>query len=192
MVYPNGILEKTSQLMKGSKVKLEEVSSLEYQIPKQCISVSALVTNDRGEVLLLRTHWRSDTWEMPGGNVELGEPLDKAICREFLEETGIVIKPIGITGVYMNTTKQVLSICFRAQYISGEIKIQEDEILEARYIKIDQSNIEEYITRPQQRSRLLDAMNAACFVPFEAWEANPNYMLLHRLEGSWKPSKPDL
>jgi 8-oxo-dGTP pyrophosphatase MutT (NUDIX family) len=32
---------------------------------------------------------------MPGGNVELGEPLDKAICREFLEETGIVIKPIG-------------------------------------------------------------------------------------------------
>lgn len=156
---------------------------LEYQAPKQCISVSALVTNDRGEVLLLRTHWRSDTWEMPGGNVELGEPLDKAICREFLEETGIVIKPIGITGVYMNTTKQVLSICFRAQYISGEIKIQEDEILEARYIKIDQSNIEEYITRPQQRSRLLDAINAAYFVPFEAWEANPNYLLLHRLEG---------
>lgn len=156
---------------------------MEYQVPKQCISVSALVTNDRGEVLLLRTHWRSDTWEMPGGNVELGEPLDKAICREFFEETGIVIKPIGITGVYMNTTKQVLSICFRAQYISGEIKIQEHEILEARYIKIDQSNIEEYITRPQQRSRLLDAMNATCFVPFEVWEANPNYMLLHRLEG---------
>lgn len=157
---------------------------MEYTVPKQCISVTALVTNENGEVLLLRTHWRSDTWEMPGGNVELGEPLDKAICREFLEETGIVIKPIGITGVYMNTTKQVLTICFRAQYISGEIKVQEDEILEARYIKIDQSNISDYITRPQQRSRLLDAMNAKIVVPFEAWEASPNYTLLHRLEGN--------
>ncbi|MEK4038912.1 NUDIX domain-containing protein [Paenibacillus sp. FSL F4-0122] len=156
---------------------------MEYQVPKQCISVAALVTNESGEVLLLRTHWRSDTWEMPGGNVELGEPLDKAIYREFLEETGIIIKPMGITGVYMNITKQVLSVCFRAQYVSGEIKIQEEEILEARYIKIDESNIGEYITRPQQRSRLLDAMNAKCIVPFEAWEADPNYTLLHRLEG---------
>jgi len=154
--------------------------------PKHIISVSALIMNEKEEVLLLRTHWRSDTWEMPGGNVELGEPLDKAICREFLEETGIVIEPIGITGVYMNTTKQVLTLCFRAQYISGEIKIQEDEILEARYIKIDESNICEYITRPQQRSRLLDAMNAKSYVPFEAWEANSNYKLLHRLEGNTK------
>ncbi|GMK37596.1 DNA mismatch repair protein MutT [Paenibacillus sp. CCS19] len=156
---------------------------MEYQAPKHCISVAGLVTNESGEVLLLRTHWRSDTWEMPGGNVELGEPLDEAIRREFQEETGIVIKPIGITGVYMNTTKQVLSVCFRAQYISGEIKIQEDEIVEARYIKINEDNIGQYITRPQQRSRLLDAMNAKCFIPFEAWEVNPSYKLLHRLEG---------
>jgi 8-oxo-dGTP diphosphatase len=155
-------------------------------VPKQCISVAALVTNESGEVLLIRTHRRSNTWEMPGGNVELGEPLDKAICREFIEETGIVIEPIGITGVYMNTSKHVLTVCFRAQYIRGELKIQEDEILEAKYIKIDESNIGEYITRPQQRSRLLDAMNARNYVPFEAWEANTNYKLLNRLEGSMK------
>lgn len=153
-----------------------------YDAPKQCISVSACVTNKKGEILLLRTHWRSDTWEMPGGNVELGEPLDQAIRREFFEETGVEIKPIGITGVYMNTTKQVLSVCFRAEYVSGEIKIQEEEILEAKYIKIDESNIANYVTRPQQRSRLLDAINARGFVPFEAWEVNPNYQLLHRLE----------
>ncbi|XEC97607.1 NUDIX hydrolase [Paenibacillus tarimensis] len=157
---------------------------MEYQLPKHCVSVTALVTNEKEEALLLRTHWRSDTWEMPGGNVELGEPLDQAICREFHEETGIVIKPIGITGVYMNTTKQVLTVCFRARYISGEIRIQEDEVLEAKFIKIDESNIGEYITRPQQRSRFLDAMNAKYFVPFEAWQANPNYMLLQRIDGN--------
>ncbi|MBM7563885.1 NUDIX hydrolase [Paenibacillus sacheonensis] len=155
---------------------------MEYSLPTQCISVAALLTNESGEVLLLRTHRRSDTWEMPGGNVERGEPLDKAIKREFLEETGIIIEPIGITGVYMNITKQVLTICFRAQYVSGEINVQEDEIVEAKYIKIDESNIYEYITKPQQRSRLLDAMHAKSFVPFEAWEADPSYKLINRLD----------
>ncbi len=152
-----------------------------YEPPKQTVSVSALLLNERGEVLLLRTHWRSDTWEMPGGNVEVGEPLDRAVCREFLEETGIVIRPVGITGVYYNATKHVLSIVFKAEYIRGEIKIQPDEIKEARYIELSESNIDQYITRPQQKSRTLDAMKSKCFIPYETWEVTPTYNLLTRL-----------
>nr|WP_225446509.1 DUF3658 domain-containing protein [Paenibacillus rhizovicinus] len=151
------------------------------QSPKHIISVSALVKNAKGEVLLLRTHWRSDTWEMPGGNVELGEPLDEAIRREFLEETGIVIRPIGITGVYCNASKQVISVVFHAEYVSGEIQIQPEEIIEARYIRLDEHNIGQWITRPQQKSRTLDAMKAEEMVPYETWEVNPTYNLLGRL-----------
>ncbi|WP_411831235.1 NUDIX domain-containing protein [Paenibacillus dokdonensis] len=51
---------------------------MENEHPKHMVSVSAFVMNEKDEVLLLRTHWRSDTWEMPGGNVEAGEPLDQA------------------------------------------------------------------------------------------------------------------
>ncbi|MDQ1912630.1 NUDIX hydrolase [Paenibacillus sp. GD4] len=149
--------------------------------PKHIVSVSALVMNEKNEVLLLRTHWRSDTWEMPGGNVEVGEPLDEAICREFLEDTRIVIRPIGITGVYYNATKHVLAVVFKADYVSGDIKIQPEEIKEARYIELNESNIDKYITRPQQKSRTLDAMKAKCFVPYETWEVNPAYNLLSRL-----------
>jgi 8-oxo-dGTP diphosphatase len=54
------------------------------EAPKHFIAVSAFVTNDQGEVLLLRTHWRSDTWEMPGGQVEIGEPLDAAPSYNLL------------------------------------------------------------------------------------------------------------
>ncbi|WP_045521173.1 NUDIX hydrolase [Neobacillus niacini] len=154
---------------------------MKYEPPKQTVSVSALLMNEKDEVLLLRTHWRSDTWEMPGGNVELGEPLDKAVCREFLEETGIVIRPVGITGVYYNATKHVLSVVFKAEYVDGEIKIQPEEIKEARYIALNQSNIDQYITRPQQKSRTLDAMKSKCFIPYETWEVNPAYNLLSRL-----------
>jgi len=154
---------------------------MENEYLKHMVSVSAFVMNEKDEVLLLRTHWRSDTWEMPGGNVEAGEPLDQAVCREFLEETGIIIRPIGVTGVYFNATKHVLSVVFKAEYVSGEINIQPDEIQEARYIKLSESNIDEYITRPQQKSRTLDAMKAKCFIPYETWEVNPSYNLISRL-----------
>jgi 8-oxo-dGTP diphosphatase len=85
-----------------------------YEHPKHIIAVSALVKNEKDEVLLLRTHLRSDTWEMPGGNVEIGEPLDEAVRREVFEETGILIRPIGITGVYYNATRHVLAVVFKA------------------------------------------------------------------------------
>lgn len=149
--------------------------------PKHLVAVSAMVKNDRGEVLLVRTHWRSDTWEMPGGNVEAGEPLDEAVRREVWEETGIVIRPLGITGVYYNATKHVLVVVFQAEYVSGDIRVQPEEIADATYIELNESNIGDYITRPQQQSRTLDAMKAKAFVPYETWEVNPVYNLVSRL-----------
>lgn len=46
---------------------------MEHDPPKHTVSVSALLMNEQNEVLLVRTHWRGDTWEMPGGNVDEGE-----------------------------------------------------------------------------------------------------------------------
>jgi 8-oxo-dGTP diphosphatase len=148
--------------------------------PKHIIAVSALVTNEDNEILLTKVQWRLDTWEMPGGQVEEGEALDKAVTREVLEETGLVIKPVGITGVYYNATKQILSVVFKARFISGEIKVPPEEINEARFVDLNEKNIDQYITRPHMRSRTLDAMNAKNSIPYETWEVNP-YNLLGRL-----------
>lgn len=149
--------------------------------PKHIIAVSAYVTNEKGEALLVKTHWRSDTWESPGGQVEVGEALDKAMCREILEETGIVVRPIGITGVYYNATKHILSVVFKAEFVSGTLSIQASEIKEAGFIKLTESNIDQYITRPHMKSRTLDAMKAKTFIPYETWEVSP-YNLLGRME----------
>ena len=131
---------------------------MEYQHPKHIIAVSAYVTNDIWEALLVKTNWRSDTWECPGGQVEEGEPLDEAVRREILEETGIVVRPIGITGVYYNVTKNLLSVVFKASYVSGNLEIQLEEIKEAKFVKLTLSNIDNYITRPNMKSRTIDAM----------------------------------
>lgn len=141
--------------------------------PKHLIAVSALVKNDKDEVLLVKTHWRSDTWELPGGSVEEGESLDDAIAREVLEETGVVVRPIGVSGVYYNATSALLSVVFVTAWVSGELKIQPKEIMEATFVELTDSNIEQYITRPHMRSRSLDALQSKGFVPYEYWTTNP-------------------
>jgi len=149
------------------------------------VAVSAFVQNKHGEVLMLQTHLRSDTWELPGGFVEAGEPLDEAVCREFMEETGITIRPLGITGVYYNQNRNanhVLSVVFRAQYIRGEIKIQPEEVVEAKYARLTPSNVHQYFTRPHLASRVVDAMTTTNLVPYETWElAPPSFHLRSRL-----------
>lgn len=149
--------------------------------PKHIVAVSAYITNENDEILVVKTHWRSDTWELPGGQVEEGEPLDKAVCREILEETGIVVKPTGITGIYYNASSEILSVVFKADYISGKLKIQEEEIKEAKFIAQTEVNFSSYITRPHMRSRTIDAMNSTSSIPYETWETSP-YKLLSRLE----------
>ena len=39
-------------------------------------------------------------WSLPGGLVETGERLKDAIRREVLEETGLVIRPVGFAELF--------------------------------------------------------------------------------------------
>ncbi|EOP30696.1 MULTISPECIES: NUDIX hydrolase [Bacillus] len=153
---------------------------MEHKTPKHIVAVAGYLTNEKNEVLLTKVHWRADTWEMPGGQVEEGEALDQAVCREIKEETGLSVKPIGITGVYYNAFMHILAVVFKVAYVSGDIKIQPEEIQEAKFIALNEENIDEYITRPHMKSRTVDAMRATHFIPYETWEVQP-YNLIGRL-----------
>ena len=49
-------------------------------IPKHIVSAACIVLNDEQEILLIKGPKRG--WEMPGGQVEIGEPLHEAAIRE--------------------------------------------------------------------------------------------------------------
>jgi ADP-ribose pyrophosphatase YjhB (NUDIX family) len=39
-------------------------------------------------------------WSLPGGAVELGETLAEAVAREACEETGLVVTPVDVVGIF--------------------------------------------------------------------------------------------
>lgn len=47
-----------------------------------------------GDSFVMVRH-RARAWEMPGGRLEPGETHEQAAVREFAEETGMVLEPVG-------------------------------------------------------------------------------------------------
>jgi ADP-ribose pyrophosphatase YjhB (NUDIX family) len=61
------------------------------------MGVGAVVVK-QGRVLLVRrgTEPLKGHWSLPGGLVELGEPLTAAVVREVREETGLTVEPVEL------------------------------------------------------------------------------------------------
>jgi phosphoglycolate phosphatase len=57
-------------------------------------TVGALIFNDAGGVLMVRTHKWSDLWGIPGGKIKWGEESAAALRREIKEETNLEVTEI--------------------------------------------------------------------------------------------------
>ncbi len=57
-------------------------------------TVGALIANEKGEFLLIKTHKWSHKWGIPGGKIKYGEPSLDALHREIMEETGLKVKDV--------------------------------------------------------------------------------------------------
>lgn len=57
-------------------------------------TVGALIYDDAGRILVVRTHKWGNRWGIPGGKIEHGESSTAALQREILEETALTLTDI--------------------------------------------------------------------------------------------------
>lgn len=102
------------------------------------VGVSAVVVNDRDEILLLRHRFReTQDWELPGGFLEREESLVTALQRELAEETGLSIEVLSLLSADVSRSRH-LDVCYLARVVAGQLEIDDAEILEAAYFAYEQ------------------------------------------------------
>ncbi|XVV14458.1 NUDIX hydrolase [Actinoplanes sp. CA-131856] len=93
--------------------------------PRHSVSVAATVVDERGRMLVIQRR-DNGRWEPPGGVLELDESILDGVRREVLEETGLVIEPIRLTGVYKNMARGIVAMMFLARVVGGELSASEE------------------------------------------------------------------
>jgi ADP-ribose pyrophosphatase YjhB (NUDIX family) len=83
--------------------------------------VTTLPITEAGEVVLLRRGIEPayGSWAQPGGFLEVDETVNQAAIRETFEETGLVIEPGEIVGLYSRLEAAVVVITFEARITGG-------------------------------------------------------------------------
>lgn len=115
---------------------------LEWQTPisKQCpeckkewwpsLAIAIIVRVEReNELLMVHAHsFRDKHYGLVAGFVETGETLEECVRREVIEETGIEIKDIQYFGSQPWPYPCGLMVGFTAQYASGNLRLQKEEL----------------------------------------------------------------
>ncbi|MCR4859081.1 MAG: NAD(+) diphosphatase [Bacteroidales bacterium] len=91
----------------------------------------------RGDEILLLRNARDTAgiYACLAGFVEMGETLEQALRREVREETALEVENIRYAGSQGWPFPDQLMVAFYADYKSGEIRIQESEIKDARWFR---------------------------------------------------------
>jgi len=83
--------------------------------------VTTLPITADGEIVLIRRGIEPGlgTWAQPGGFLEVDETVNQAAVRETWEETGLLVEPGEIVGLYTRLEASVVTIAFEARIVGG-------------------------------------------------------------------------
>ncbi|MEW9051853.1 MAG: NUDIX hydrolase [Neobacillus sp.] len=107
---------------------------------KVWLAVSGLVVSSDGQWLVVKKRYGGlkGQWSLPAGFVDEGETADEAVIREVKEETGIDCEVQGLiglrTGVIADEISDNMLLFLLKPLTNGEIKHQENELYEAKYM----------------------------------------------------------
>lgn len=99
------------------------------------ISPAMMVLVKKGDAILLARHKHSPApfFTALAGFLEAGESVEEAIHREVFEEVGLRVRDLRYHASQPWPFPHSLMIAFTAEYDGGEIRLDENEIAEARW-----------------------------------------------------------
>jgi len=104
--------------------------------PKFRAAVAAMIFDEQGRILLFKHTYRKYEWGIPAGGLEYGEQPDKAIVREFFEETGMDLQVERLLLAESSREDRNISLIFLCKIVSGAFK-ESNEISEMKYFDVD-------------------------------------------------------
>jgi 8-oxo-dGTP pyrophosphatase MutT (NUDIX family) len=97
---------------------------------------AAIIWDQQRQKILLTRRSDNGRWCLPGGGMEPGESAAEAVAREVLEETGLQVEPMRLTGIYTSpdwiieyrdgNRFQVVAMNFEARIIGGKLRLSEE------------------------------------------------------------------
>jgi ADP-ribose pyrophosphatase YjhB (NUDIX family) len=86
--------------------------------------VSTLPVTEAGELVLLRRAIEPGrgAWAQPGGFLESDETAIQGAVRETLEETGLLVEPTRIVGLYSRPQAAVVVVAYEARIVGGSMQ----------------------------------------------------------------------
>jgi 8-oxo-dGTP diphosphatase len=97
------------------------------------VSVAGVVIDEEGRALVIQRRDNAH-WEPPGGILERDETITDGLVREVREETGLIVEPIALTGVYKNLSRGIVALVFRCRAISGTLT-ENAEVTAFRWVR---------------------------------------------------------
>jgi ADP-ribose pyrophosphatase YjhB (NUDIX family) len=100
--------------------------------------VTTLPITEDGEVVLLRRAIEPaiGLWAQPGGFLEADETAIEGAVRETREETGLVVEPVSIVGIYSRPQAAIVVVAYEARITGGRMT-STPEALEVRPFAAD-------------------------------------------------------
>jgi len=85
------------------------------------LTTDCVVFDARGYVLLIRRKYEPfrGCYALPGGFVDVGEPLEHACRRELKEETGLDVGALRLIGVYSEPDRDPRGHTCSVAYLAG-------------------------------------------------------------------------
>jgi ADP-ribose pyrophosphatase YjhB (NUDIX family) len=102
-----------------SRLVCPACSHIAYVNPRLVVTVFPITA--AGEIVLIRRGIEPGRgrWAQPGGFLEVDETVYQAAIRETREETGLLVEPGEILGLYTRLEAAVVTIAFEARIVGG-------------------------------------------------------------------------